>query len=90
LKDIPVKKHWIETARSINSYHILKLTNDEKWRLEDTARELDRSIGAVSQYLTIASWLRTSEDAIRKCDTMKEALIYIKKRHREMLLRGIR
>lgn len=83
------KRTWVQIAISIHNYHIGKLKNDENWRIEDTARSLNRAKGAVCQYLKIASWLITSENQLKKCDTMNEALELIRKKEREMKLRSI-
>ena len=81
-----IKQSWIETAKSIRSFHISKVRDNSNWRIEDTARELKRSIGSVSQYLTIASWLRTHENQIRRCGNAKDAIAFIKNKSKEMLL----
>ena len=86
---IPEKKTWIEVSLSIYKFHITKLKDNSSWRIEDTARELKRSLGAVSQYLAIASWFKTHENQLRRCDTMKEAVAFIKKHKRELMLKEI-
>lgn len=77
---------WVETARQVAKTHAEHLKDNKHWRAQDTAKVLKRSTGSVSQYLLIASWLKTHENLIRKCDTMKEAVALIKERkHHQML-----
>lgn len=80
------KQGWLETAISIHKFHIERLRLNERWRIEDTAKLLNRSFGCVAQYLKIANFLKTHEVQLRRQDTMKEALALIKKieRHQEI------
>jgi len=86
LRPNPTKQTWIDLAISIRNYHVSKLKSDIAWRVEDTARELHRSIGAVSQYLLIASFLKTHENQIKRLETMKEAVSFCKDKKRDMLV----
>jgi hypothetical protein len=80
----PQKEDWIETAIKIRQFHIDKLKLNNDWRVQDTATELKRSFGSVQQYIMIGVWLKTYENQIRRLDTMKEAVEFIKKKKREM------
>lgn len=80
------KRSWIDTAKSIESYHISHLKDNIHWTVRDTANALNRSLGSVSQYLSIASWVRTHENQIRRLETMKEAIDWIKDHKRQLIL----
>lgn len=85
MKTIPVKKTWLELAESVYRYHIGQQIANDKWRVEDSARELKRSFGCISQYVLIGRWLKTHENQLSRCDSMNEALAWIKKNRRELL-----
>ena len=84
MKESAIQPEWIDVAVSIRQFHINKLKINEKWRIQDTAKALNRSYGSVNQYLMIASWLKTHEVQIRRVDTMKEAVELIKKLKRNL------
>lgn len=82
----PTKRDWIDIAISINTFHVSHLRENPNWRIDDTARLLRRSKGSVSQYLSIASWLKTHENQLRRLETMNEAIEWIKKHKRQLIL----
>ena len=86
---LPVKRTWMETAINIQYYHVMKLKENLKWRVEDTAKDLKRSKSAVSQYLLIASWLRSHENQLRRLRTMEDALEFIRKHKHDLLISEI-
>jgi hypothetical protein len=59
---------------------------NRKWRVEDTAKTLNRSFGSVSQDLSVASWLRTHENKIAKCKTFTEAMEFVREATRQRKL----
>ena len=80
------KKAWIERAEETSTYHKNKLRVYQDWRIEDTAKELGRSKGRVSEDLMIVEWLKTHSKQIEKFRVMKDALIYIKEKKKELRL----
>lgn len=82
----PTKRDWIETAIQINEFHISKLKQDINWREQDTATALKRSTGSISHYLSIASWLKTHENQLRRLETMRDAIAWIKKHKWDLIL----
>lgn len=79
----PVKCNWIDQSIEIRKFHIQQLKDESNWTLEKTAKVLQRSIGSVSQFLLIASWLKTHDKQIRKFNSMKDALVFIRAKQRE-------
>jgi hypothetical protein len=80
------QKKWIERAKSTYNFHRNKLIQDKKWRVQDTALRLRRSIGSVSEDLLLARWLKTNEKELEKLDYANEALEFVKNKNRERKL----
>lgn len=78
------KKTWLEKARDTYNWHAAQLKVDPLWKIEDTARELNRSAGGVSEDLLIGSWLKTHEAKLKEFKYAKEALVFIRLKKREM------
>lgn len=89
MKHPPVKQHWINKCIDIHNFHVSQLKEEANWTIEKTAKALCRSVGAVSQAITIASWVRTHENQLRKFRTEKDALEFIKNKKREMKIREL-
>lgn len=70
------KKTWQELSVEIDCLHRDKIRTDKTWTTDKTAKELKRSIGAVSQFLSLASFMRTHPD-IAKQKYLKNALQYM-------------
>ena len=84
MKAPPVKQHWVDKCIDIYNFHISQLKTESRWTVEQTATVLQRSIGACSQAITIASWLRTHEKVLRRFRTEKDAMKFIKSKKHEM------
>lgn len=82
----PIKKGWIARVREIQSFHIEQLKENPDWTIQDTAFALQRSIGSVSQDLTLASFLKTHENQLSRFRHMKDALLYVRRLKNEMRL----
>lgn len=85
MKTAPVKLNWIDRAVQVYNYHVSQLKDEKKWDLRKTAESLNRSIGSVSQDITIAQWCKTHEKQLRRFSSMKDALEFIKNKKRENL-----
>lgn len=84
MKAPPVKQHWIDKCIDVHNFHVSQLRAESSWTIERTANALSRSVGAVSQCLTLASWLKTHEKQIRRFRNEKDALEFIRGKKREM------
>lgn len=78
------KADWLDRAVQIYNYHIGLCKSEKAWTIEKTAISLNRSVGSISQNLTIASWTRTHEKQLRRFHSMRDALEYIKEKKAEM------
>ena len=83
-RTIPIKVSWVERAKQVNEFHVSQLKDDPSWRIQDTADQLNRSLGSVSQDLLIASWLKTHPNQISKCRRLRDALDFIRKKKYEL------
>lgn len=89
MKSPPVKPHWLERAIIIYNFHAQQCKEDSSWTLTKTAKSLNRSIGSISQDILIASWSKTHEKQLNRCNNAKDALSWIKMRQRELKLEEI-
>jgi hypothetical protein len=89
MKQPPVKEDWLDRAIAVYNFHIQQLKDESKWTIEKTAKALNRSIGSVSQDLLIASWVRTHEKQLRRLNSMREALVFVRSRKHEMRIMEI-
>lgn len=80
------KQHWIDRAVATHNFHVEQLRKESKWRMEDTAILLNRSLGSVSQDILIANWLKTHENKIRSFKQRSDALEWVYERKAEMRL----
>lgn len=83
MRVVPIKLNWLDRAVHTHNYHVLRCREESNHTLEKTATELNRSIGSISQDLLIASWAKTHEKQLRRCDSMKDALEFIRDKKRE-------
>lgn len=81
-----IKKHWLDRAIDVNRFHIQQLKDEPNWTIQKTADILNRSIGSISNDLTLASWAKTHEKQLRRCSSAREALKFVKDRQREQKL----
>ncbi len=74
---------WLERAKETYKFHRSKLLANDKWNTTLTAKSLRRSIGSVSEDLTIARFCKDNEKEIEKMKYAYEALDYIREKDRE-------
>ena len=86
MKSPPVKQSWLDRAIDIHRFHISQLKDESGWTIEKTAKALNRSIGSVSQDLLLASWVKTHEKQLKRCSSMRDALVFVRLKQREMRL----
>lgn len=80
-----VKQTWLDRAVEIHKFHIQQCRDNPNWTLEKTAKSLSRSIGSVSMDLKIASWTKTHEKQLKRCNSLRDALSWIKSKEREQM-----
>lgn len=71
---------WINRCKETYRYHCNRLKANPNWTLRNTADTLSRSIGAVSQDLTLASWMFTHEEELKQFEFAKDALKFVRDR----------
>lgn len=83
------KLNWLDKAIQVHKFHILQCKDEPSWTMKATADALNYSIGSVSQYLLLASWVKTHEKQLRRCSSMRDALEFVRDKEREMRLGDI-
>lgn len=84
MKQIPVKSHWIDRAVDVHNFHVSQVKAEPGWTIVKTAKVLNRSLGSISQDLTLASWLKTHEKVLRRFSNAKDALDFIREKKKEL------
>lgn len=87
MKNPPIKSTWLERSIEIRRFHIEQCKDEPKWTISKTAEALNRSIGSVSQDLLIASFIKTHEKQLRRCNSMRDALTLVRSIQRELELK---
>jgi len=82
---IPVKISWITRAIKTHNYHCERVEHNPDWTLVDTAITLGRSLGSISEDITIASWLKTHESKIRTFKYQRDALAFIREKKKSLM-----
>ena len=90
MKDLEIEPKWISKVIKTREIHNSKKKDNPKWRIQDTAKLLKRSIGSISEDLLLANWLRSHRVYFDRFDYAKDALEYIRKREKEMELEDIK
>ena len=78
------KEHWTEKVIAVYNFHVERLRVDKSWTLQNTADELGRSLGTISQYIMLAHWLRTHENKLRSFKSSTAAIEWVKDKKREL------
>lgn len=73
-----VKQDWLSRAIEISRFHAQCCLEDSSWTIPKTAQVLNRSVGSISNDLKIASWSKTHEKQLKRCDSLRGALLWIK------------
>ena len=84
-----VKKTWLDIALEVYRFHLLQCRTDPRWTVRSTAISLNRSLGSISQYITIGDWYKTHEKQLKRCRSMRDALDFIDKKKQEMRFSGL-
>ncbi len=83
-----IKHQWMERVETTQSYHKEKLRLNSKHRLKDTAKELNRSIGRISEELQLAAALKDEvmKKKLERFKHIEDALDFLKDRRKEQRL----
>jgi hypothetical protein len=77
------KQGWLESCIAIHNFHVERIKIDSEWQYRDTARELHRSLGSISQAIKVARWLKTHENKIVSFSDLKSCLEWIREIEKE-------
>jgi len=86
MRNGPVKSHFLDRAIEIRRFHVEQCKEESNWTIDKTAKALNRSTGSVSQDLLLASWVKTHEKQLRRCNSMRDALEFVREKQKEMRL----
>lgn len=81
-----VKVGWLTRAIKTHNFHCLKIRDKSSWTLTDTANALGRSLGSISEDVTIASWFKTHESKLKSFKYAKDALAFIRDKKRSLMV----
>lgn len=73
------KLTWQERCILTNEFHHKKAKELKHWGVRNTANELRRSVGSISEDLQLAHWLKVYP-ALEKFKLISDALHYIRQR----------
>jgi len=82
---IPKKEHWLDRAIQVYNFHIKQIKDEHNWTMQKTATILNRSIGSISNDITIANWSKTHEKQLRRFKSARMALDYIHGKEKERM-----
>ena len=80
------KLTWQERVVDTARVHKRFLQSDSRHTLQNTADLLNRSIGSISEDLTIADWIKT-HPKILEMQSLQDALKFIREKKLEMRMR---
>jgi two-component sensor histidine kinase len=81
----PDLSKWQDRVRQVAKYHQACIEENSKWRLSDTARELQRSQGRISEDLMLAEAI-LNDEVVSLFLTAQEAIDYCRKKKAEARL----
>lgn len=81
----PVKENWLDRAIQVYNFHISQCKSEKSWTIVKTAKALNRSVGSISQDITLASWSKTHDKQLRRFRSQAMALDYIRSKEKEKM-----
>ena len=72
------KPEWLDRVKKTYYHHVKAIKDNPKHTIAETAKELNRSLGPVSEDLKVASWLRTHSHQLEKFEYFKDAIEWIR------------
>lgn len=79
----PKKQTWQERCVEIHAFHVYNIKLLRGWSVRDTAKALNRSIGAISEDLQLAEFLRAHSE-IANFRRQTDALEWMRKKKLEL------
>lgn len=73
---------WVKRTKATHAFHLSQLKTNPKWTLRDTAKELNRSLGRVSEDLMLASYMKT-HPRVETYKSVQDAIAYCRKLKRQ-------
>lgn len=77
---------WLARVKATHKFHITKKAMNKKWGQRDTAKALNKSLGAINEELLVARWLRTHSSKLEEFDYLHDAVEYIRNRKHKLYL----
>lgn len=74
---------WQDRAKAVAKYHAMRCKEDDSHTLVATAKELGRSLGRISEDITIAKWMK-EHPRVEKFPNSRQALDWIKSEKKKM------
>lgn len=71
------KPTWQDRCVKVYQYHIGKVKLDRSWTIRQTATELNRSVGCISEDLQLAEFLR-AHPTLNEIKHISDALAWVK------------
>ena len=84
MKSSAAKLKWQERVKHVELYHQGCIKSDSKHTLAQTAKDLNLSNGRTSEYLQLASFLRTHPKEMSKFELMKDAMKFVRDKKNRM------
>ena len=69
---------WVERVKHVEMIHKSQLRDDESWRVQDTAKMLNRSVGRICEDLMLARYIKT-HPRVELFTVVQDALDYCRK-----------
>lgn len=79
----PKKQTWQGLAASIHIFHVQNVRLTRGWSVRDTAKALNRSYGAVSEYLQLAEYVRAHPE-LANIKKYNDAMDWMQKKKQEL------
>lgn len=87
--DIAPKRSWQDRVKAVHFYHLEQLRKDISWSVRDTAKELNMSIGTISENIQLAEFLRSYESELSILRNYVDALAWMKEKKLQLAKRRI-
>lgn len=80
-----IKPEWLDRVKKTYYHHVKALKENPKHTIAQTANELKRSIGPVSEELKVAEWLKTHQIQLYKFEHFSDAIEWVRKQKHKNL-----
>lgn len=79
----PKKQTWQSIAVQIHVFHVQQIRLIRGWSVRDTAKAINRSYGAISEYLQLAEYLRAHPE-MSEIKKYNDAMDWMQKKKKEL------